>query len=84
MFKLNSRSAMMVTGEPGDKVQFAEYIQRNLQLYKMINGRLRIKHKIALFVCLLILVLNFKAMNCQHMPPLIMPEENLLKVSEAE
>jgi 20S proteasome subunit beta 4 len=29
---------MLVTGEPGDKVQFAEYIQRNLQLYKMING----------------------------------------------
>ena len=40
MFKLNSRSAMLVTGEPGDKVQFAEYIQRNLQLYKMINGKL--------------------------------------------
>jgi len=31
---------MLVTGEPGDKVQFAEYIQRNLQLYKMINGKL--------------------------------------------
>jgi hypothetical protein len=29
---------MLATGEPGDKVQFAEYIQRNLQLYKMING----------------------------------------------
>lgn len=29
---------MLVTGEPGDKVNFAEYIQRNLQLYKMING----------------------------------------------
>lgn len=29
---------MLVTGDPGDKVQFAEYIQRNLQLYKMING----------------------------------------------
>ena len=41
MFKLNSRSAMLVTGEPGDKVQFAEYIQRNLQLYKMINGKLK-------------------------------------------
>jgi len=38
LFKINQHSAMLVTGEPGDKVQFAEYIQRNLQLYKMING----------------------------------------------
>ncbi|CAF0853785.1 unnamed protein product [Brachionus calyciflorus] len=38
LFKINPRGAMLVTGEPGDKVNFAEYIQRNLQLYKMING----------------------------------------------
>lgn len=38
MFKINQRGAMLVTGDPGDKVQFAEYIQRNLQLYKMVNG----------------------------------------------
>lgn len=38
MYKINSRGAMLVTGDPGDKVQFAEYIQRNLQLYKMVNG----------------------------------------------
>jgi 20S proteasome subunit beta 4 len=38
MIKINPRAAMLVTGEPGDKVQFAEYIQRNLQLYKMVNG----------------------------------------------
>ena len=38
LYKINDHSAMLVTGEPGDKVQFAEYIQRNLQLYKMING----------------------------------------------
>ncbi len=38
MFKINDHSAMLVTGEPGDKVEFAEYIQRNVQLYKMING----------------------------------------------
>jgi len=38
MFKINNRGAMLVTGDPGDKVQFAEYIQRNLQLYKMVNG----------------------------------------------
>jgi hypothetical protein len=29
---------MLVSGEPGDKIQFSEYIQKNLQLYKMING----------------------------------------------
>lgn len=38
MFKINQRGVMAVTGDPGDKVQFAEYIQRNLQLYKMVNG----------------------------------------------
>ena len=38
MIKLGSHSAMLVTGDPGDKVQFGEYIQRNLQLYKMVNG----------------------------------------------
>lgn len=41
MFKINHRAGMLVTGDPGDKVQFAEYIQRNLQLYKMINGKFR-------------------------------------------
>jgi 20S proteasome subunit beta 4 len=39
MFKISQRGAMLVTGDPGDKVQFAEYIQRNLQLYKMVNGK---------------------------------------------
>jgi hypothetical protein len=29
---------MLVSGEPGDKIQFSEYIQKNMQLYKMING----------------------------------------------
>jgi len=38
MYKINPRCVMLATGEPGDKVQFAEFIQRNLQLYKMING----------------------------------------------
>lgn len=36
---------MLVTGEPGDKVQFAEFIQKNVQLYKMINGK---KYKFSL------------------------------------
>lgn len=39
MYKLNPRCVMLVTGEPGDKVQFAEFIQKNVQLYKMINGK---------------------------------------------
>ena len=29
---------MTVTGEAGDTVQFAEYIAKNIQLYKMRNG----------------------------------------------
>lgn len=39
MFKLSERCAMFATGDPGDKVQFGEYVQRNLQLYKMVNGK---------------------------------------------
>jgi 20S proteasome subunit beta 4 len=38
LFKLSRNTAMLVAGEPGDKIQFSEYIQKNLQLYKMING----------------------------------------------
>ncbi len=29
---------MLVTGEAGDTVQFAEYMEKNIQLYKMKNG----------------------------------------------
>lgn len=43
MFKLSERCAMFATGDPGDKVQFGEYVQRNLQLYKMVNGKWSIK-----------------------------------------
>lgn len=35
---LASRSLMLYTGEPGDTVQFAEYIQKNAQLYTMRHG----------------------------------------------
>lgn len=38
--KLNDNLAMAVCGEPGDTIQFAEYISKNLQLYKMRNGQL--------------------------------------------
>ena len=30
---------MLVTGEAGDTVQFAEYMEKNIQLYKMKNGK---------------------------------------------
>ena len=39
MFKLSDKLVMLVTGEPGDTVQFAEYIEKNIQLYKMRNGK---------------------------------------------
>jgi 20S proteasome subunit beta 4 len=35
---LNKTSLLLYTGEPGDTVQFAEYIQKNAQLYSMRNG----------------------------------------------
>ncbi|XP_041358029.1 proteasome subunit beta type-2-like [Gigantopelta aegis] len=38
MFKLSDKLLMSVTGQPGDTVQFAEYISKNIQLYKMRNG----------------------------------------------
>ncbi|GIY38679.1 proteasome subunit beta type-2 [Caerostris extrusa] len=38
MFKLGDRLMMLVCGEPGDTIQFAEFIAKNIQLYKMRNG----------------------------------------------
>jgi|ERR1711973_159318 len=38
MFKLSDKLLMLVSGEAGDTVQFAEYIEKNIQLYKMRNG----------------------------------------------
>ncbi|KAJ3184600.1 Proteasome subunit beta type-4 [Geranomyces variabilis] len=35
---LNKNTLMMYTGEAGDTVQFAEYVQRNVQLYGIRNG----------------------------------------------
>jgi 20S proteasome subunit beta 4 len=34
---LSSQVSMTYSGEPGDTVQFAEYIQRNVRLYAMRN-----------------------------------------------
>ena len=39
MFKLSDKLLMAVCGESGDTVQFAEYIGKNIQLYKMRNGK---------------------------------------------
>ncbi|XP_054723489.1 proteasome subunit beta type-2-like [Uloborus diversus] len=38
MYKLSDHLLMLVCGEPGDTVQFAEFIAKNIQLYKMRNG----------------------------------------------
>ncbi|XP_061664625.1 proteasome subunit beta type-2 isoform X1 [Syngnathoides biaculeatus] len=38
MFKLSEKILLLCAGEAGDTVQFAEYIQKNVQLYKMRNG----------------------------------------------
>jgi 20S proteasome subunit beta 4 len=35
---MNDFVMMGVTGNSGDSSQFAEYIQKNIQLYKMRNG----------------------------------------------
>uniref|UniRef100_A0A8C6WFV6 Proteasome subunit beta n=1 Tax=Neogobius melanostomus TaxID=47308 RepID=A0A8C6WFV6_9GOBI len=37
MFKLSEKILLLCVGEAGDTVQFAEYIQKNVQLYKMRN-----------------------------------------------
>ncbi|XP_068221017.1 proteasome subunit beta type-2-like [Palaemon carinicauda] len=38
MHQLSSHLIMAVSGEAGDTTQFAEYIAKNIQLYKMRNG----------------------------------------------
>ena len=38
MHKMSDKLLMLVSGESGDTVQFAEYISKNIQLYKMRNG----------------------------------------------
>ncbi len=37
-FRLSDHLMLGVSGEPGDTVQFAEFIAKNIQLYKMRNG----------------------------------------------
>lgn len=38
IYKLSEHLVMAVAGESGDTVQFAEFIGKNIQLYKMRNG----------------------------------------------
>ena len=37
-FKLSDKMLMSVVGESGDTTQYAEFIAKNIQLYKMQNG----------------------------------------------
>lgn len=48
MFKLSEKILLLCVGEAGDTVQFAEYIQKNVQLYKMRNGK-DPQHDVCLF-----------------------------------
>ncbi|KAJ3649945.1 hypothetical protein Zmor_021659 [Zophobas morio] len=38
LYKLSNKLAMAISGEQGDTIQFAEYIAKNVQLYKMRNN----------------------------------------------
>ena len=38
LYKLSDHLVMAVSGESGDTIQFAEFIEKNIQLYKMRNG----------------------------------------------
>ena len=37
-FKLSDKMLMTIVGESGDTTQYAEFIAKNIQLYKMQNG----------------------------------------------
>ena len=47
LLSLGTHSAMAYCGEPGDAVQFAEYVQRNVQLYAIRNGGTQLATKAA-------------------------------------
>lgn len=38
LHKISDKLVMAISGESGDTTQFAEYIAKNIQLYKMRNG----------------------------------------------
>lgn len=38
IYKISDKLVMGVIGDLGDTTQFAEYISKNIQLYKMRNG----------------------------------------------
>lgn len=35
---MSNKLVMGIIGDPGDRVQFAQFIAKNVQLYKMRNG----------------------------------------------
>ncbi|XP_022102415.1 proteasome subunit beta type-2-like [Acanthaster planci] len=49
MYKMSDKLLMLCAGETGDTVQFAEYIQKNIQLYRMRNGYELSPHAAAYF-----------------------------------
>jgi len=61
-FRLSDRLLMAIAGEGGDTVQFAEYIAKNIQLYRMRNGMLEsliIMHICSMMcVCMMMLPWN--------------------------
>jgi len=48
--KLGSNLSMAICGEPGDNTYFAEYMEKNIQLYKMRNGYELTPHAAANFM----------------------------------
>jgi 20S proteasome subunit beta 4 len=38
-FRLGEKLVMMCIGEDGDVAQFGDYTEKNLQLYKLRNGK---------------------------------------------
>lgn len=40
MWSLGDKKMMLCAGEEGDVVQFADYVQKNLELYRLRNGQL--------------------------------------------
>ena len=52
MHKMSDKLLMLVSGESGDTVQFAEYISKNIQLYKMRNGQYKQFLAFWLHICL--------------------------------
>lgn len=88
MFKLSEKILLLCVGEAGDTVQFAEYIQKNVQLYKMRNGKnswdlhIEIDGAIAAFGNLSVLIC-FKVTNSVHLQLQTSQERTFRNISGA-